>query len=93
MYESQEEDIRQLIFTPNKTEQVKTTPITIMLIRFGQSGPRASTRLFCLRGHSIRLLVLGYVLLSSALDFFSQLYCSITEDCFLRVLFGVNVHT
>lgn len=35
---------------------------------------------------------MGYVL-SSALDFFSQLYCSITEDCFLRVLSGVNVHT
>ena len=43
MYESEEENIRQLIFKPNKTEQVKTTPITIMLIRFGQSGPRAST--------------------------------------------------
>ena len=43
MYTSGEEKIRQLIFKPNKTEQVKTTPITTMLIRFGQSGPRAST--------------------------------------------------
>lgn len=43
MYANEEEKIRQLIFKPNKTEQVKTTPITTMLIRFGQSGPWAST--------------------------------------------------
>lgn len=66
-----------------------------MLMRFGQSGPWASTlAYFVCVDTSFQLLVLGYVLLeSSALDFFSQLYCSITEDCFLRVLYGVSVHT